>query len=58
MLYKKEQLKQYLGIAHSCTGEDTSRKLPEGTQPLEVFMCSVVKRAGYAKAFKWISSFL
>jgi GTP-binding protein SAR1 len=54
----KPQLKEALGITHSCTGEEKGQKLPDGTQPMEVFMCSVIKRAGYAEGFRWLSSYL
>jgi GTP-binding protein SAR1 len=54
----KAQLKESLGVSHSCTGEDTKRVLAEGQQPIEIFMCSVVKRAGYAEGFRWLSHYL
>jgi len=52
----EEQLKHALGITHT-TGK-TTKKVPEGIQPIEIFMCSIVKRAGYADGFKWLSEFL
>ena len=30
----------------------------KGVRPLEVFMCSVAKKMGYADAFKWLSGYL
>lgn len=52
----EETLKQALGINFT-TGKNTT-SVDDGVQPVEVFMCSVVKRAGYAKGFRWLSNFL
>jgi len=49
-------LKTSLGL-HSTTGKKTG-KLTDGVRPLELFMCSVVKRAGYADGFRWLSQYL
>jgi len=53
----EEQLKQILGLDHLCTGKKPT-KLAENVQPLEVFMCSIVKRFGYADGFRWMAEFL
>lgn len=51
------QLKQALEIENMCIGRDTKVR-PEGKRPVEVFMCSILKRGGYQDAFKWLSNFL
>lgn len=47
-------LKQELNV--QTTGKDG--KPGEGIRPFEVFMCSVVRRAGYAEGFRWLSNYL
>jgi GTP-binding protein SAR1 len=50
------QLKQALGLDGQTTGKNG--KVAEGIRPIEVFMCSIVKRAGYADGFRWLANFL
>lgn len=41
-----------------CTmGQNTGEKQP-GVRPIELYMCSVIKRMGYADGFKWLAQFL
>jgi len=56
----EEELRSTLGLPHHCThGKDANvRKTDTETQPIEVFMGSILKRTGYAEAFQWLSSFL
>ncbi|CEM11651.1 unnamed protein product [Vitrella brassicaformis CCMP3155] len=53
----EDELRQALGLySHMTYGRD--RKGDSGVRPVELFMCSVVKRMGYADAFRWLSQFL
>jgi len=47
-------LKKVLGV--DTTGKNG--KVAEDIRPIEIFMCSVVKRAGYAEGFRWLSNYL
>lgn len=48
------QLKMSLGV--ETTGKDHCTK--DGRKPIEIYMCSVVKRAGYKEGFNWLANFL
>eukprot|EP00922_Rhytidocystis_sp_ex-Travisia-forbesii_P039948 GHVS01059414.1.p1 GENE.GHVS01059414.1~~GHVS01059414.1.p1 ORF type:complete len:193 (-),score=30.21 GHVS01059414.1:533-1111(-) len=53
----EEELRQHLGLySHITYGRD--RKGDSGIRPVELFMCSVIKRMGYADSFRWLSQFL
>lgn len=48
---KEEDLRDVLGLHyHMTSGKDVNAKNPS-VRPVEVFMCSVMKRAGYADGF-------
>jgi len=53
-------LKQQLGLDGpnytACTGKKNF-KLGENQRALEVFMCSVAKKSGYADGFQWLTQF-
>lgn len=53
----EDEIVEYLGISMQRSGKN-GKPVPEGTRALELFMCSVVKKAGYADGFKWLSNYL
>ncbi|KAH7729548.1 GTP-binding protein SAR1 [Aphelenchoides avenae] len=54
----EDQLKHYLSISQLCTGKGTVSRSDLATRPLEVFMCSVLRRQGYGEGFRWLSQYL
>jgi GTP-binding protein SAR1 len=53
----EEQLKGALGLTGLTTGKSGKVKDP-AIRPLEVYMCSVVRKVGYGDAFRWLSQYL
>ena len=53
--FKEEELRQILELEfHATYGKDAAQK-NQGVRPIEVFMCSVMKRVGYEDGFNWLS---
>jgi len=53
-----EYLKQYLGLHGLTTGKGNVPRSELNTRPVEVFMCSVLKRQGYGEGFRWLSQYI
>ncbi len=55
----EEQLRYALGLQNTY-GKDSSGGVDKqpGVRPIEMYMCSVIKRMGYADGFKWLAQFL
>lgn len=51
------QLRDALGLIYT-TGKDMHSPLSPGTRPVEVFMCSIAERQGYAEGFRWLSQYI
>eukprot|EP00742_Colponemidia_sp_Colp-10_P000232 GILJ01000262.1.p1 GENE.GILJ01000262.1~~GILJ01000262.1.p1 ORF type:complete len:194 (-),score=30.95 GILJ01000262.1:184-765(-) len=54
----EEELRNALGLHAHMTYGRVKKAGAEGVRPVEVFMCSIVKRMGYNDAFKWLAQFL
>ena len=54
---EEQQFRDRLGLEyHKTKGKDAASYNPQAEDNLEVFMCSVKLRAGYADGFDWLSN--
>ncbi|GBG29897.1 ADP-ribosylation factor [Hondaea fermentalgiana] len=53
----EDELRQQLGLTDTF-GKDTKPDAANGVRPIELFMCSVVRKAGIQESFQWLSQFL
>ena len=53
----EDELRAALGL-YETWGKAKGPDSESTVRPMEVFMCSVVRRMGYADGFKWLANFL
>ena len=53
----EEDLRYNLGLFETY-GKEAKTDRQAGVRPIEVYMCSVVKKMGYGDGFKWLAQFL
>ena len=54
----EQELRYVLGIATATTGKGNVNRSDIAGRPMELFMCSVLRREGYGEAFRWLSQYL
>ncbi|KAH7288570.1 hypothetical protein KP509_31G032100 [Ceratopteris richardii] len=54
----EDELRYYLGLSGSTTGKGKVNLADSNIRPIEVFMCSIVRKMGYGDGFKWLSQYI
>ncbi|XP_039159504.1 GTP-binding protein SAR1A isoform X2 [Eucalyptus grandis] len=54
----EDELQDHLGLTGLMTGKGKVNLADQTVRPLEVFMCSVVRKMGYGEGFEWMSQYI
>ncbi|KAM7275365.1 hypothetical protein ACFE04_017231 [Oxalis oulophora] len=54
----EDELRYHLGLTNFTTGKGKVNLTDTNVRPLEVFMCSIVRKMGYGDGFKWVSQYI
>ncbi|KAK3444414.1 hypothetical protein EUGRSUZ_A00338 [Eucalyptus grandis] len=54
----EDELRYCLGLTDFTTGKGKVNLADQTVRPLEVFMCSVVRKMGYGEGFEWMSQYI
>lgn len=54
----EDELRYHLGLTGVTTGKGNINLAGTNVRPIEVFMCSIVRKMGYGEGFKWMSQYI
>ncbi|XP_076361241.1 small COPII coat GTPase SAR1B-like [Tachypleus tridentatus] len=54
----EDELRAYFGLFEQTTGKGKVARSELPGRPLELFMCSVLKRQGYGEGFRWLAQYI
>lgn len=54
----EDELRYHLGLTNFTTGKGKVNLSGSNLRPMEVFMCSIVRKMGYGEGFQWLSQYI
>ncbi|KAA3485641.1 GTP-binding protein SAR1B [Gossypium australe] len=54
----EDELRFHMGLTNFTTGKGKVNLEGTNVRPLEVFMCSIVRKMGYGDGFRWLSQYI
>jgi GTP-binding protein SAR1 len=54
----EDELRYYLGLTGITTGKGKVNLGDSNVRPIEVFMCSVVRKMGYGDGLRWLDQYI
>jgi len=54
----EDEMRHYFGLHGQTTGKGKVSRTELPGRPLELFMCSVVRKQGYGEGFRWVAQYI
>ena len=54
----EDEIPYALGLTNATTGKGKATDRDSGIRPIEIYMCSVVRRMGFSEGFKWVAQYI
>ncbi|XP_059177297.1 GTP-binding protein SAR1-like isoform X2 [Physella acuta] len=54
----EDEIRHWFGLHNLTTGKGTVSRSELPGRPMELFMCSVLKRQGYGEGFRWLAQYI